>query len=316
MPWTFDSDAIAPRDGYRSVLFHVPEAAAAVTTASTQQPAPGIKPVHLRPRPGWKLVDFTDLWYYRELLWFLAMRDVKVRYKQALFGFAWALIQPVVPMLVMAVFFGKLGGMEEQVGGAYPYFVFLFAGMLPWTFFAAAIGASSGSLVNNQGLVQKVYFPRLIMPVAAVGAPLVDHLVALVALIAVGVWQGVPLSWSLLWVPVVMGIIIVASLAVGVLLAALMVSYRDFRYIVPLMIQVWFFGTPAIYADVSKVPDRYQWLIAWNPMNDPIAAFRAAVLNQPIDFQSLGKSLVVIAAVLLVGLIYFRKTERRFADVI
>jgi lipopolysaccharide transport system permease protein len=274
---------------------------------------PLASPMVLRASRGWQLVDFSDLWQYRELLWFLALRDVKVRYKQAVLGFAWAVLQPFAAMVVMSVFFGKLAGMDQHTD-AYP--VFLYAGLLPWTFFAAAVTASSVSLVNNAGMVQKIYFPRLIVPLAAVGAPVVDFGAAFTVLIGLMLYFGVAASWQLLWLPVLLASVIVAALAVGILLSALTVAYRDFRYIVPFIVQLGLLGTPAIYGDTSRLPEQYQWLVSINPLNALIGAFRGAILGEPIDFVRWGVSAAAMAVLLVAGLMYFKQTERQFADIV
>jgi len=258
-------------------------------------------------------VDLSDLWHYRELLWFLALRDVKVRYKQAALGFTWAILQPLAAMAVMSVFFGKLGGLDRDIE-AYP--VFLYAGLLPWMFFAAAVGSSSMSLVANAGMVQKIYFPRLIVPLAAIGAPLVDHMMAFTVLVGLMVYYQVTMAAQLLFLPLLVLSIILAALSVGVLLSALTVAYRDFRYVVPFVIQLGLLATPAIYGDVSRIPAGYQWLVTLNPMNTLIGAFRAAVLGGTIDFAAWGVATLAMALVLLVGLTYFKQTERRFADIV
>ena len=279
----------------------------------------GIAPLVVRARSGWQLIDLADLWQFRELLWFLAGRDVKVRYKQALLGFLWAVLQPVAAMVVMAFFFGKLGGMSQSVDCPYPYPIFVYAGTLPWMFFAAAVGASAGSLISNAGMVQKIYFPRLIMPLAAVGAPLVDYVMGFSVLVALMAYYKVALSWQLLWLPLLVLTMILCALAVGIALSALTAAYRDFRYVVPFVVQLGLLATPAVYFDVDDIPahfEQYQWLVSLNPMNAPVAAFRAAVLDQPINFASWAGSTAVMLIVLAVGLSYFKQTERRFADII
>ncbi len=288
-----------------------------MTTANTadhRPPSPDRPaPLILRAKPGWQLVDLTDLWHYRELMWFIALRDVKVRYKQALLGFMWAILQPVATMIVMAFFFGRLAGMDGSP-------VFFYAGVLPWTFFATAVSASSMSLVANAGMVQKIYFPRLIMPLAAIGAPLVDYLLAFSVLVVLMFIYPVAITWQLLWLPVLVLSTIICALAVGVLLSALTVAYRDFRYIVPFVVQLGMLATPAVYFDVSNPEamakfEQYMWLIKLNPMNGPIAAFRAAVMGQPIHYGDWFGSVAVMTLVLAIGLAYFKQTERRFADI-
>jgi lipopolysaccharide transport system permease protein len=290
-----------------------------VSTATADHHAPlppRPAPLILRAKPGWQLVDLSDLWHYRELMWFLALRDVKVRYKQALLRFMWAILQPLAAMVVMEFFFGRLAGMD---GGRDDYPVFLYAGLLPWMFFAAAVSASSMSLVANAGMVQKIYFPRLIIPLAAVGAPLVDYVMGFTVLVGLMFYFQVVISWQLLWVPLLIASTILCALAIGVFLSALTVAYRDFRYVVPFIIQFGMFATPAVYYDVDHMPqkfERYRWLIDLNPMNGPIAAFRAAIMDQPINFTAWGWSTAAMSVVLMIGLMYFKQTERRFADIV
>lgn len=267
----------------------------------------------IRPRRGWQRLDLTQLWRYRDLLWFLALRDVKVRYKQTLLGAAWAVIQPLAMMVVASVFFGRLLGVTDRIDVPYP--IFFFAGMLAWTFFAGAVSASAMSLVTNAQMLRKVYFPRLIVPVASLGAPMVDLFVSAAVLVGMMFWYGVPLSWQLLWLPVIGVTMATAVLGAGLTLAALNVVYRDFRYVVPFMLQLWFFVTPVIYP-VTIVPQQWQWLLSLNPMGGTIEAFRAAVLGAPIDFASWAVSAAVAMALCIGGLVYFARTERTFADVV
>ena len=267
----------------------------------------------IRPRRGWQPLGLAKLWRFRELAWSLAVRDVKVRYKQTVLGAAWAVIQPVTMMVVLTVFLGKGLGLESRTGGvAYP--VFLYAGLLPWTFFAGAVTGSANSLVANANMLRKVYFPRLAVPVAAVGVPLLDYAVSSVVLLGLIWWYQVPVTASLLLVPVLAVLTVVAALGVGVGLSGLTVKYRDFRYVLPFLVQVWFFVTPVVWP-VSIVPERYQWLLRLNPMGGTIEAFRAAVLGRAVDWPSLVLSALVAGATLVVGLFYFGQVERRFADV-
>lgn len=268
----------------------------------------------LRPRRGWSAVRPVELWRYRDLLWLLALRDVQVRYKQTALGVAWAVIQPVVTMTVFSIFFGRLMGVEERTGGvAYP--VFVFAGLVPWTLFAAAVTAAGQSLVGQAAMLGKVYFPRLILPLAATGAPLADAVISLLVLGGLMAWFGAAAGWGLLWLPALLLTTLAAATGVGILLAALTVTYRDFRYVVPFMIQTWFFLTPVIWP-VTIVPERYRAWLALNPMSGTVDAFRAAIVGGTIDYAAWGLSATVAAACLLIGLAYFRRAERRFADVV
>jgi lipopolysaccharide transport system permease protein len=249
------------------------------------------------------------------LVGLLALRDIQVRYKQTALGVLWAVMQPLVTMGVLSLLFGGLLGVGERVG-PWPYPVFLFAGLVPWAFFAAAVAGAGNSLVNSAHLLGKVYFPRLVIPLAAVGAAVVDWLVALVALAGLVVGFGVsPGWWGVLLLPVAAGGVLVAALGVGVLLAALTVRYRDFRHVVPFMLQVWFFVTPVI-VPAAMVPPGLRWLVHVNPIGGSIEAFRACVLGGPVDYAGWACSVGVSLALLGAGLAYFSVAERECADVV
>lgn len=266
----------------------------------------------IRPRQGWRSLDLKELWAYRELLWVLTMRDIKVRYKQTVLGVAWAVIQPVMTMVVFSIFFGRLAKMPSD---GFPYPVFVYAALLPWTFFANAIGNSSNSLVGSANLVSKVYFPRLIIPLASVGAGLIDFAISAVILLLLMLVYGVGWSANLLLAPLLVLAVIFTALGVGTLLSALTVAYRDFRYVIPFLIQLWMFVTPVVYP-ASLVPERWQWLLYLNPMAGLIEGFRSAFLDRLFDGVGLAISFVVAAGFFLVGVLYFEKVERRFADII
>lgn len=268
----------------------------------------------IRPHHGLAALDPVELWRRRELAWVLALRDLRVRYKQTFLGVAWAVIQPLATMVVLHIFFGKVMGMADKVGGV-PYPVFLYAGLLPWTLFANAVTASSNSLVGNAHILSKVYFPRLLLPLSATLVPAIDYAIAFVVLAGLMIWFQVPVTLGLVLVPLLVLSTVIAVLGVGILLASLTVCYRDFRYVVPFMLQLWLFMTPVIY-DLSFVPDRYQWLMQLNPMAGTIDAFRAVVLDQPVNYAAWLVSTTVATATLLVGLAIFAKLERRFADVV
>ncbi len=274
---------------------------------------PPIKTV-LRPKRGWQLWGLSKLWRFRELMAFLAMRDIKVRYKQTALGAIWAVLQPFLMMVVLSAFFGRVIDMEDKTSGI-PYPIFLYAGLLPWMFFSAAVTASTNSLISNANLLRKVYFPRLIMPLSAVGAPLLDYLVAFTVLLGLMGWYQVAPTMQLLLLPAFVLVTIIAALGVGIGLSGLTVSYRDVRYVVPFMLQVWFFITPVIWP-VTIVSEQYHWLLRLNPMGGTIEAFRAAVLGTPIDAAALAVSASVAILALLLGLTYFSYAERRFADVV
>lgn len=266
----------------------------------------------IEPPKGWRSLDFRELWAYRELLWVLAMRDVTVRYKQTVLGFAWAVIQPVMLMVVFSIFFGKLANLPSD---GVPYPIFVYAGLLPWLFFANALGLAGNSLLTSSNLVSKVYFPRLIIPISSMGSALADFLVGSAVLLVLMVIYGVGWSANLLMAPVLTLGIIFSALGVGTFLSALVVTYRDFRFVLPFMVQLWMFVTPVIYP-ASMVPDKWRWVFYLNPMAGLIDGFRSAVLGKPFDFMAIGISLVVALVFFVVGVSYFEKVERRFADVI
>jgi len=242
----------------------------------------------------------------------LTMRDIKVRYKQTVLGVAWAVIQPVMTMVVFSIFFGRLAGMPSD---GFPYPVFVYAALLPWTFFANAIGNSGNSLLSSANLVSKVYFPRLTIPLSSVGAGRIDFAISVVILLLLMLYYGVGWSVNLLLAPALVLAVIFTALGVGTLLSALNVAYRDFRYVIPFLIQLWMFATPVVYP-ASLVPERWQWLLHLNPMAGLIEGFRSAFLGRPFDLLGLMISFTVAAVIFLLGIMYFEKVERRFADII
>jgi lipopolysaccharide transport system permease protein len=266
----------------------------------------------IEPTRGWRTLDLKELWAYRELLWVLTARDVKVRYKQTVLGFAWAIIQPVMLMIVFSIFFGRLA---EIPSDGYPYPIFVYAALLPWTFFANAISTSGNSLVGSAQLVSKVYFPRLIIPLASVGAGLVDFAISACVLLLLMIWYGVGWSVNLLLAPFLVAGVVFTALGVGTFLSALTVAYRDFRYVIPFMVQFWMFATPVVYP-ASLIPADWRWLLYLNPMAGLIEGFRSAFLGSPIDVAALLVSLTIAALLFFVGVAYFERVERRFADII
>ena len=279
-----------------------------------QTPAHTVRETVIKPQRGLAALDLVQLWRRRDLAWVLALRDLRVRYKQTLLGVAWAIVQPLATMVVLHVFFGKVLGMAERVGDV-PYPVFLYAGLLPWTLFSNAVIASSNSLVGNAHILSKVYFPRLLLPLSATIVPVIDYGIAFVVLVGLMLWFGVPMTMGMLWLAPLVLSTVLAVLGVGILLAALTVSYRDFRFVVPFMLQLWFFMTPVIYG-LGFVPEQYQWLMNLNPMAGTIDAFRAAVLGQPMNIPAWLASSTVAAITLVVGLTWFAKLERKFADIV
>ena len=265
----------------------------------------------IRQRTGWIAIDWRELFEARELLFFLVWRDIAVRYKQTVLGVAWAVIQPVFSMLIFTVIFGKFAKMPSE---GHPYAVFVYAGLLPWMFFSNAVTSASQSLVNQQSLLTKIYLPRLFVPTAAIGGGLVDLVVSFGVFACLLAYYRIVPGWGALAVPLLVLLTVVAALGVGLTLAAVTVTYRDFRYVIPFMIQVWLYMSPVIYP-VSIVPERWQGLLAINPMVGIIDGFRAALLGARWNLATLAVSAVSACVLLVYGLFFFRKTERRFADI-
>jgi lipopolysaccharide transport system permease protein len=259
-------------------------------------------------------VNLRDLWAYRELLYFLTWRDVKVRYKQTSLGIAWAILQPFLTMLIFTLFFGKLAGIEKQTGGI-PYPIFAYAGLLPWTFFSNALTNSGNSLVGSSNLITKVYFPRMIIPGAAVGAGLVDFGVAFLILAALMIYYGVALTWSILLLPALVVLTALLALGMGMWLSALNVKYRDVRFALPFLIQLWMFVSPIIYP-TNFLPERYRWLLLLNPLTGIIEGFRSALFGKPVNWMALGISAAITLVVLVYSAYSFRRMEKTFADII
>ncbi len=266
----------------------------------------------MKPQTGWRLLDLKELWAFRELVYVLTMRDIKVRYKQTVLGFAWAIIQPVMMMVVFSIFFGRLAQMPSD---GYPYPIFVYAALVPWTFFANSITSSANSLVGSSNLISKVYFPRLIIPLSSIGSGLVDFATATGILLLLMVYYGVSWTLNLLMAPILVAGLVLTALGVGIFLAALNVAYRDFRYVVPFMVQFWLFATPVAYP-ASLVPVRWQWALYLNPMAGVIEGFRSSFLGRPFDSCGLLVSLGMAVALFAAGILYFEKVERRFADII
>jgi homopolymeric O-antigen transport system permease protein len=254
-----------------------------------------------------------ELWRYRELFYFLAWRDVKVRYKQTALGVAWAVLQPLMAMVIFTLLFGKLGSMPSD---GIPYPLFYFGALLPWTYFAATLSNSGNSLVVNANLLTKVYFPRVILPTSAAVSGLVDFAVGSVLLCALmGYYRLLP-GWSLLLAPFLIVLLFLIALGVSMILAALNVWYRDVKYTLPFLVQLWLFATPVIYP-VSMIPDRYRFVVALNPLSGIIDAFRASLVpTRQIDWQLLWISSVVTLGIFAMAVVYFKKTERAFADIV
>jgi len=266
----------------------------------------------IEPARGWRALDFRELWAYRELFYVLTQRDIKVRYKQTVLGVVWAVLQPVLTMLIFTVIFGRMAKIPSD---DFPYAIFVFAALLPWTFFANAVSTASLSLVNSANMVSKVYFPRIIIPLSSIGSGLVDLFISMMVLFALMLWYGVGWSANLLFVPILLLGVVFVALGVGTLLSALTVAYRDFRFVVPFLVQIWMYATPVVYP-ASMVPEKWQWVLFLNPMAGVIEAFRSAFLGRAFDWSSIGLSMAVGGLIFIWGITYFEKVERRFADII
>jgi len=266
----------------------------------------------LRARKGWQPVDISELWRGRELFGILVWRDISIRYKQTFLGGLWAILQPLLAMLVFTVFFNRLAGIQ---GDGVPYPLFAYSGLLLWTFFANSITASSNSLVGNQVLVSKVYFPRVFIPIASIGAIVLDLGVGFLILVPMLFFYKSTFSLSILWLPLyVLGTFLAAS-GLGMFLSALNVSFRDVKYVVPYFTQIGIFITPVIYP-LRYIPDRYRLLLALNPMAGMISGFRTALLGQPTNWTLVWTSFAISISLFFAGLYLFQRMERRFADII
>jgi lipopolysaccharide transport system permease protein len=268
---------------------------------------------YIRPSRGWTSLQLHELWEYRELVYFLIWRDIKVRYKQTALGAGWAIIQPVFTMLVFSLFFGRLAKMPSD---GVPYHLFSMAGLVPWTFFANGLVQSSNSTVGSAQLIQKVYFPRLVIPVAAVLSGVVDFLLSFSVLIALILAAGVSITAGVLWLPLLLLLALATALGVGLWLAALNVLYRDVRYILPFVVQLWMFATPIAYPS-SLLHEPWRTVYGLNPMVGVVEGFRWALLGtKTAPGPLLVVSAVASLAILIGGAYYFRRMERTFADVV
>lgn len=268
--------------------------------------------IEITPSRGRRLVDFAELWRYRELIGVLALRDLRLRYKETFLGAAWAVLPPLFAAVIFTVVFGRLAKLPSD---GYPYSVFVLSGLLPWTFFANSAAAAGMSLVGSSHLVSKVYFPRLIIPLAAMCVPIVDLAVSAVFLL---IWmrvKGVPLTPAIFLAPLALiGLGIVAA-ACGLGLSALTVAYRDVRNVTPFLLQFWMYATPVVYP-ARLFPARWRWVLYLNPMAGAVDGFRSAFLGAPLDARRVAVSAAIAAAALAAGIVYFGRVERRFADIV
>lgn len=267
----------------------------------------------IRPARKWVDINFRDLWIYRELLYFLAWRDIKVRYKQTVLGVMWVILQPLLTMLIFSLIFGRIAGLPSQ---GVPYPIFVFTGLVPWQLFAYAMTQSSASLVADQHLITKIFFPRLVIPIASVFAGLLDFCISLAVLVVMLVIYRVPLTWRVLSLPLFILLALATAIAVGLWLSALNVKYRDVRYALPFVTMFWMYATPIAYSS-AVIPEKLRFLYSLNPMVAVVDGFRWALLGVENTFGSaiwISTSMVIL--LLIGGLIYFRQMEDQFADVI
>jgi lipopolysaccharide transport system permease protein len=267
----------------------------------------------IQPTRGWVHLGLRDLWQYRELLYFLTWRDVLIRYKQAVLGVAWAVLQPFITMVVFTVIFGKLLHISS---GSTPYAVFSFTGLVPWQLFAFSTQRAGQSLVTNSNLLTKVYFPRLVIPMSAVIGGLVDFAISFVVLLGLMAYYGIAPTWNILWIPLFTLLALATAFSVSLWFSAANVLYRDVQYIIPFAVQLWMFLSPVIY-QANKVPaGPLRFIYGLNPMAGVIVGFRWALLGQPPPTMLLSAAVAGVLLLLISGLYYFRRMERFFADVV
>lgn len=253
-----------------------------------------------------------DLWRHRELLYFLVWKDIKVKYKQTVLGVAWAVLQPLLGMILFTLLFGRVAQLPSD---GLPYPIFYYASLLSWTYFSTALIMASNSVVTNTSLITKVYFPRILLPAATVISALLDLAIASIILVGLLVFYRLPLTPGLAFLPLVLILLVVFTLGVGQLLAALSVNYRDIKHALPFVVQLWFFASPVVYP-ISMVPENYRWVVSLNPIAGIVETSRALIAGRAIPWEALAVSCGVTIAVFILGLWYFQRTERRFADVI
>jgi len=276
------------------------------STADTSVPV-----IDIRPSRSWVPINLKDLWIYRELLYFLTWREIKVRYKQTILGFAWAIIQPFFMMVVFTLFFGNLAKVPSE---GIPYPLFNYAALLPWTLFAEGLTRSSNSLVQDANLVRKIYFPKLVMPLSGVLSPVVDFAIAFTILIGMMFYYGYSPTVNILWLPLFILLAVATALGTGLWLSALNIKYRDIRYVIPFIIQIWMFASPVVYSS-NLLPQQFQLIYALNPMSGVIEGFRWALLGTEPPGAMIAVSACIVFLLVVTGAYYFRHSEKTFADV-
>lgn len=279
-------------------------------TLSDREPA--ISTTIIRPARKWVPIDFHEIWNYRELLYFLIWRDIKIRYKQTALGFIWVIIQPLSMMIIFTLFFGILVQVPSE---GIPYPLFSLAALLPWTLFAEGLTRSTMSMIMNTNIMTKVYFPRIILPISGILSPVVDFLVAFSLLIIIMAWYRFLPTWNIIWLPAFFILAVATSLGVGLWLSALNVQYRDFQYTLPVLIQLWLFASPVVYP-ATMIPEPYRILYGLNPMAGVIEGFRWTLLGTTPPSAMILVSVVVVIVLIVSGAFYFRKMEQYFADIV
>lgn len=291
------------------------------TTATSGAPAAEPHIVEIHASSGWRAIDFSELWSYRELLWNLAARDIRVRYKQTVLGVLWAIIPPFFTMVIFTVILTKLFGLSRgALFGDIPAPLAMFAGLAPWQLFAVSLNQSSNSLVGSQNLISKVYFPRLVIPISAMASAVIDFFICFLLLMGIMAWyhDSITLTWHIVYLPLFFLLAVTTALAVGLWLSALNVQYRDVRYVVPILVQLWMYASPIIYSS-QRIPEQWQMWYALNPMVGVINGFRWCLLGGRPEYAPgpmLAVSVVSVLIILASGLFYFRRMEKTFADLV
>lgn len=270
------------------------------------------KTVEIKPAGKWVDLSLSDLIAYRELFYFLALRDIKIRYKQTALGVLWAILQPLITVAIFSVVLGKLVAIRT---GDIPYPLFIFCGLLPWTFINTTVASSSNSIVSGSNLITKVYFPRLIIPIASVGAGLVDFLLGLIFFVMLMFYYQIGISAQMIFAPLFFAMMFALAVAVGVLLSALNVRFRDVKHIVPVALQLWMFASPVIYPS-SLFPEKWRWVFALNPLTGILEGLRSSIFGTPFDMFAISSSVAIIFVLLVIALVVFRHMEDYFADYI
>lgn len=265
----------------------------------------------IEPSKGWKVIDFEELWRYKDLLYFLTVRGIKARYAQSILGIGWAIIQPLFTTLVFTIVFGGLAKVDSD---GMPYILFSYLALWPWNYFSGTLNESANSLIANAGMITKVYFPRLILPLAAIFSKLLDFIISFVVLLVLLIYFKVMPGIGIIWLPILMIQLLMTSLGIGMILSAMAVQYRDVKYALGFIVQLLLYGAPVVYS-TTAVPDQYQFLYSLNPMVGVIEGIRAMFLSRPMPWDWIWPGSIVAIIFFVFGLFYFRRMEKVFADV-